>query len=374
MLLYTVAHIYTGLKYRNDGYKDFTREALDMLTNFSPRAEIYKDREFFLDLTGAKNVHKILADLTELLTPAYCDTMVISVACTKLTSRACSLAVVNMPKKYIGTLPVKLKVVNKNVILATVGPDEKNFWSLLPVHLLWPLDNRLIRQLQFLGLNSCKQVQEISLAELARHFGSQAHFIYRYCRGIDYERVRSVTGSDRQLMRHYPLRGCADRLQWDLLFRQAADSLAAELSARLEGFRELKLTVQDENHRIKTAAKKFNRVLFTSSAIQTNLHLLINRLSLSGPLCSIMICLQGITPVPTQQTELFAEKALAKPQAKPAREKLAEVIENLNRKYPSQPVSLGGFLTISRREKMLQLWDPYRFTKEKVKMLGETYR
>ncbi len=355
------------IKYRSDDYNELVTELHTIFSAFSPRLEFLNRQEFFLDLTGERKQASILTEISELLVPAYCDRLIISLATTKLTARACSLALAASTRHYRNLL-VDVEIPKTGVLKASLDCPEATFWGLLPVHLLWPLEPKVIGQLQALGLNNCKQVQETSPLDLSRHFGQLGALIHRYSLGLDHSRV-TQTPTVRRLVKHcrFP---ATELAVIEPILKNSANELASRLVYSMEGFREIKLTCVSDTNKVETLSKQFNRVQFTASSIYNNLKNMMEQFGFKNALQSMVISLEGLSPVTTEQTQLFASADIRR---SGVHEKLALVISNLNRKYPSKLVHFGSSLPVSRREQMLQLWDPYRFNNQnEVQQVGKT--
>jgi len=66
----------------------------------------------------------------------------------------------------------------------TVGTADA-FVAQLPVERIWGVGKRTAEKLHGLGLQSCADLQKLSLVELDTHFGKFGRGLYNLCRGID---------------------------------------------------------------------------------------------------------------------------------------------------------------------------------------------
>lgn len=350
--------------FRKDNYRDLTDRLLKHMAALSPRVENYNVQEMFLDLTGEHNIENVLAQLSQSLVPGFCDNIIISLAKTRLTARACSLSLTYLAPRF-WRHQVHLDKPDKNITKAIVASldstDEKAFWSNMPIQLLWPLEKKTIEQLKYLGITTCRELQETSSDELSIHFGRRASHICRLSNGVDYSRV-PLTKEANRLIRFYPLYKSSDLIYWGKIAAKAAHSLALELTPLMKGFRILTLSVVDEKGFVKTKTRNFNRLLHAASAIKNNIVFLLEQMQITKPLYSMTVSLEDLRPLPIAQMEIFLENSLEDRRLDEEKAKrLADVIKNLNEKYPSRLVRLGSTLALSRREQMLQLWDPLRF-------------
>ncbi len=159
------------------------------LTLLSPRFSLYR-RE-------SERMRKILLSYTPLVEPLSLDEAYLDVSLldrygwevakeirrkihenTDLTASA-GIA----PNKLLAKIASDWRKPNGQF---AVTPDEvSSFMKVLPASKIWGIGPKSTARLREMGINSCGQLQKLSLSEMFRYFGKFGEELYNLCRGRD---------------------------------------------------------------------------------------------------------------------------------------------------------------------------------------------
>ncbi|HWI55070.1 MAG TPA: hypothetical protein VNT57_05230, partial [Desulfobacteria bacterium] len=209
----------------------------------SPRVEIFNENEAFLDLSGSKPFSvSTFAILQKALVPHLGSFVTITVAPNRLLARAAALSVSSDTGKKFFSIPgMSIKNYDKMRILVVQEEKIPDLVSYLPVEAMWPLENRITKQLKSLGLKTFADISRIPLTMLHQQFGSLAPIILNFSNGKDDSNVPVFHPPDKVL--YHTTCSCSDRLQLETLIKDAAISAARSLQDKGKAYRELSLSL-----------------------------------------------------------------------------------------------------------------------------------
>lgn len=306
-------------------YED-QQEILPLCATLTPLVEPYKDEGIFLGLDNSGR-EKFAA--SKLFKKGRCG-----VAASKLTARVVSM------------------VLGRSGNPAVLQGDESAFLAPLPVDFLWPLDEKVIKHLKILGLGKIEDVTRISKEELSLQFGEEGNMIYNYSRGIDNRPVLPVYPSaSMQLKRSFG--GIFIKEALETVLKEMVSDLSAGLLSSGRGTQSLCIEFIEENGHTSNISRNFSGPV---SVFGKGLAAAITSgLTISSPVVEIRASAKDLKPAQFTQRILWEELPSGK---KSDVNRLAVAMRD---KFPSQRICCAGEIQVSRREKVLSFWDPFRY-------------
>lgn len=345
--------------YAAEEYREAADQVLDSCLAYTPVIEPVSENEFYLELAGPQQPDQVVRELTSMLVPEFAAALSIGIGCNKFLARLAHMMLaagrVNQGQPN-GDIPAGkfywLKQAAAEVLAA------------LPVFYLWPLDADVTERLRALGLGSIGQIQTLSMTVLQQEFGAKARQIKELAVGSFDLPVASLY-PPKQLVREVKFPGTiVNRAALEQSLLNLAADLHNNLSRREEGCRRLVLHVTtEEGLSIKT--RTFNRVQNNLVTLQEVLKSMAKTLPLGSPVQALGVTADDLRPLYGVQLSLFEDPKALAGQDKAWQDKLNNLLDNLGRKFAPQNFHLAKDLVCSRREQMLQIWDPLRFTHQR---------
>jgi DNA polymerase-4 len=173
-----------------------------------PRFELYR--------AESRRIREVLSRFTPLVEPLSLDEAYLDVSHWRSSGSSiaweirCQIREITGLTASAGIAPNKLlaKIAsdwNKPDGQFEIRPEDvQSFIQTLPVRRLWGVGGRTTEKLAGLGIESCSDLQRLTLADLTRLFGSFGLDLFRRCRGIDErpvepDRERKSLSSERTL-------------------------------------------------------------------------------------------------------------------------------------------------------------------------------
>lgn len=327
--------------------------------NLSPRIETPAPNEAFIDLSGKKPpTVGIFRNLVKALVPHLGSYVTISLAPCRLLAKAAALA---SSPRLTGppALPGLLTKAYKTFGLSIVRTETADaFAAALPVELMWPLEDSVIKNLKSLGLKSFADITRIPVTMLHRQFGPLAVLIADYSKGIDTANIPVFRAPDKII--YHACCEKAARLQLTEILKQAAVYIAKTLQQRGQGYRQLELTLFYEDYRSATKISVSTGAKYDIRSIYHQCINLLNKLNPGGSVCELYAAAGQLEANRYAQLTIFADPKTMNSQVSDHKAKLALVCKNLADKYSPGVVTMGKTLSVSRREQMLMFIDPLR--------------
>lgn len=266
---------------------------------------------------------------------------------------------------WAGLAPSKLvaRIASSRGGFTVVRPEEvAAFMAATPVDDLWPAPEGVRAQLQRLGVATCGDLGQVPEGELWRHFGRLAPDLARWSRGEDPHPVLPL----------HPQRTVEARLAFPEPVADAAalgaalDRLARRLARRLagagEGCRWVSLLLEADDGQRREGRRRFSRPTQSPATLRAALEALAR--GPGRPVVALVATAGDLRPAVAPQGDLFGEAALAGPgngrTRAPRWDRAAAVMEGLDRRYGGRTMLVAAQLPVSRRERLLELWDPLR--------------
>ena len=152
-------------------YKQTSAEIRAIFKTFTEEIEPLSLDEAYLDVTNSRHCHGSATLIAEEIRRRIFEK----------TSLTASAGV--GPNKLIAKIASD---INKPNGICVVTPNKVlPFISELPVNRLYGVGKVTLAKLKKVGVNSCKDLQQVDLDFLSDHFGKFGKSLYHYCRGID---------------------------------------------------------------------------------------------------------------------------------------------------------------------------------------------
>jgi len=157
-------------------YKKESLRIREILSRFTSRIEPLALDEAYLDVTDSPHfggsATRIAEEIRRLI--------------RKETGLTASAGVA--PNKFLAKIASD---INKPDGLKVIRPEEvETFIKTLPVEKIWGVGKVTARKMHRLGLHTCADLQNLSITELTRHFGSLGVSLFDFARGIDHREVK----------------------------------------------------------------------------------------------------------------------------------------------------------------------------------------
>ncbi len=359
------------LEYAAEDYRQGATAVLEACLEYTPVIEPIAENEFYLELAGPHTPDQVIRQLTVSAVPALAGGLSAGIGKNKFLARVAHMALasgrVNSAQGVNDaqdTRPLLVEPVGRFYWLnREVGREAAEFLHPLPVSYLWPLAENIKARLLQLGFASIGQVFSLDSTLLQREFGAEARTIKALAQGEDPFPVLALY-PPKQLAREVKFPGGVRELG---ALEQSVSRLAAELSRVLdergEGCRRLVLEAELEEGEV-SRSRSFSRPQNQEVTLREVAQSLLKKISPSAPVCVLRLRADDLRTLHGAQLKLFED-----PKALSGREedwgvKLDNLIANLSRRFPPENFRLGRELGLSRREKMLQFWDPLRFAEK----------
>lgn len=329
--------------------------------NLSPRVETPAANEAFIDLSGSRPpTIGVLRKLVETLVPQLGSYVTVSLAPCRLLAKAAALTQLSSARcAKAPALPGLLTKTYNTFGLSIVKPESADaFAAMLPVELMWPLEDSAIKKLKSLGLKSFADITGIPLTMLHRQFGSLAGLIAAYSKGIDTANIPVFRAPDKII--YHTCCEKADRLQLEGILKQATVYIAKALQQRGQGYRQLELTLFYEDYRSVTKMSVFTGAKYDIRSIYHQCINLLNKLKPGEGISELYVAAGQLAANRYAQLTIFADPKTMNSRVPDHKAKLALVCENLAAKYSPGVITMGKALPVSRREQMLMFMDPLR--------------
>jgi len=316
---------------------DEREKILPLCASLTPQVEPYEEEGIFLGL-DAVGAEKLASFLKLYKKGSY------TLATSKLTARAAYLA------------------GDSNKTVRLQRHEEAAFLASLPVDFLWPLRPQVIEYLKILGLYRIGEVASISREELCLQFGQEeGDVIFNYSRGID----------TRPVLRKYPpdnlrlkrtLDGSINKEGLKIILSELLSDLSKELTRRGQALQFLHVELEEENGHTSVIKKFFVQPIsvFNRGVVE---NLTVN-LRASAPVVEIRVVAENLKPVRFAQYVLWEEHLLQGGGSGKNINVVRCLADSMQTSLPHQRICFASEIEVSRREKALSLWDPFRFTQK----------
>ncbi|HEX3015414.1 MAG TPA: hypothetical protein VHQ46_03425 [Desulfobacteria bacterium] len=346
------------LNYIEDDYRQAAETVLTKCLVYTPVIEPVSENEFFLELAGPERPEEVVEELADYLVPAFAARLSVGIAANKFLARAVNMALAAGRLK-----PTDIAVPPDLLAFYRLEPVEaaaQEFLAPLPLGYLWPLAGAIRQRLAGLGFTTIGQIRELAWELLYREFATQASLIRNLALGRDFAPVAALY-PPKQLSREVSFPGGVAELQ---PVEQRISALAAEIAAALarrgEGCRRLVLQLELEDGS-RSETRSFSKPQNSLSTIGEVLKALLNRCPIDSAVLGFKVTAAELRPVGGCQLTLFADQKALAGQEPANRERLNGLLTTLGKRFAPRQFYFGRELQTSRREQMLEFWDPLRF-------------
>lgn len=311
-------------------------KALPLCASLTPQVEPFKEEGIFLGLDSFGAAR--LADLKLYRQGKY------AMASSKLIARAACIVL------GIDGEAVRLQ-----------RDEEAAFLAPLPVDFLWPLEEQVIKHLKILGLQKIGEAASIPREELCLQFGDEdGNTIYNYSRAVDKRPVLPLyPPGSLQLKKTI---GCVyNKEALRIILSEIIADISKELSSRSQALQSLNIELAEENGDTSIINRSFMKPvsLFSPGLIES----LTAKIAVSSPVTEVRVVAGNLSPTQFIQGVLWEDKIFLDKSTSDVHRLVASVQKSM----PNQRICFASELGVSRREKILSLWDPFRFTDTLIK-------
>lgn len=336
--------------YDPERYREAAYAFYDHCLAFTPGIEPVSEHEVFLELAGGDEQRTVARQLAESLVPRFGERVRLGMAANKLVARVAALW--NQPETAIAC--------------RCVPPGrETSFLGPAPLALLWLTSAVNRERLTRLGLHTFAALAAVPERELNRQFGASGRELAALARGQCPGAVQRLYPPPAEERQRSFADGLSDLTQLELALHQVATDLHENLSARGYGAQRLQLTLRLDDPTAPAgpqelvAGRALSRPESTGSLFASNLVRLARELSINAPVTGFTVIADDLRPLIGRQLALpgFA----GGDEQRPGRDALERTVAALAHRYREATVLLGEQLAPSRRERLLAIYDPYRF-------------
>lgn len=333
--------------YDPERYHEATYAFYDHCLSFTPGIEPVNENQVFLELAGGEEQRALARALAESLVPRFGHAVRLGMAANKLVARIAA------------TWDGASGVAGGAVACRFVTPGrEAAFLSAVPVELLWPAEARVRERLARLGLRTCGALARVPERDLLRQFGGSGRDLLAWANGRYAQAVRYLYPPPAEECRRAFAGGLADRTQLDSALAAVAAALQQRVAAKGCGAQRLTLTLTLTNGSELKSVRALPRPESTASAFATALSSSARALPIAAPVCELAVTASDLRPLIGRQLSL---PDVCGAQRRLAGEALDRTLTALAHRYQRAVVRPGSALAPSRRERLLALFDPYRF-------------
>ncbi len=360
-----------ALEYAAEDYRQGASEILESCLEYTPVIEPIAENEFYLELAGPHTPDQVIRELTVRAVPALAGGLSAGIGKNKFLARAAHMALaagrVNPAQSAGDTQDTRALLAEPAGrfywLNREAGRDAAEFLHPLPVSYLWPLAENIKTRLLQLGFASINQVSSLDISLLQREFGAGARRIKALTEGEDPLPVLSLYPPkqlDRQVK--FPS-GVTDSGALEQSLARLTAELSLALSERGEGCRRLVLQVELEGGEV-SRSRSFSRPQNQQVTLREVGQSLLKKISPASPVCALRVIADDLRGLHGAQLKLFEDPKALSGREKDWGVKLDNLITNLSQRFPPENFRLGRELDLSRREQMLQFWDPLRFAEK----------
>lgn len=321
-------------------------EWLEVLPRISPVIEPRGEDGAFFDLSGC-DARKEIKRLQKTLEGNGLGPAIAGVGRSKFIARAAAL---------LAGCTDSSRLRRRAFLAVFVEPEkEAGFLEKVPLALDESLSSRARRRLTALGFENYGQLRELDEGRLAQLLGVDWYAVYQHSRGLDTEPLLGLYPPEKIAVSLGFEGPVADRTVIGKALKEGGEQLARFLSERHKAGRVLRVVLQGEN-RTWEAERHVPWGCQTGERLEKVMEGL-----LEGALSGLNQAVTGLVlEISGLYEERWAEQDLFLPSRKSERPErdLEAVVQALREKFP-QAVLPG--LEIERRERVLALWDPWRW-------------
>lgn len=334
--------------YDPERYREVAYAFYDHCLSFTPGIEPLSESQVYLELAGDGEQRAVARRLAESLVPRFGQRVRLGLAVNKLVAR---IAAVWEPQPGTGEMPINCRAV--------LPGEEASFMRPVPVELLWPAEARIRERLSRLGLRTCGDLARIPERDLLRQFGGGGGDLSQWAIGRYAPAVRRLYPPPAEEYRRAFAGGLADLTQLDTALTDAARELQRRIEARGYGAQRLTLALKSESGAELRGERALPRPESTASLFATALIRIAREMTISEPVSEMVVTAGDLRLLIGRQLSLAGlaagnERSLA-------RASLDRTLLALANRYSEETVRLGETFAPSRRERLLALFDPYRF-------------
>lgn len=249
----------------------------------------------------------------------------------------------------------------EELCIAVFPGEEARFLAPLLPGALWPAPAPLLRRIGQLGLRSVGEVAAVSEPELVRQLGPAGRQVGAWARGLDREPVRPLWPPREETERVALGAAAGNSDGLDRALTAMAGRLSRRLAERHEGCLQVTLTLERESEAPLRLERMLQKLQQDAYPLQQALLGLFQR----APAALVTALVAGVAqigPMPWKQTDLWEGTSERRRVEREQQEQLERALMALHERFPTRVVGKGPRVESHRRESMLKLIDPYRWT------------
>ncbi|MGI6453175.1 MAG: hypothetical protein ACOX0E_06910 [Syntrophomonadaceae bacterium] len=318
-------------------------------SKYTPLVEPVDNCGAFLDLSGCEGLNEMVRDMGHVLTPR--KTISLGWASNKLVARIAATRR-SLPG-HDAKSPLYRIFSLKQIRIVQVFPGrEAGFMASLPLDEFYPLTPGILGQLSRLGFSTVGEIAAMDSEKFFSLARKNAYLLARYSQGMDSAPVLGLYPPRQIIYPHCFERETSNQLEIEQVLEKATLKLSTRLARQHAGCRRISLELFDGWEK-SIEHRTLNHQCSSSKELYYILQGLLRLFELTRPLSEIRIYLGEIEPLQFMQQDLFTNRAAHNP-----KEDTKAVLTGLQARFPGK---IGQGLNVNRREKVLALWDPWRY-------------
>lgn len=332
--------------YDPESYHEAAYTFYDHCLSFTPGIEPVHENQVFLELVGGEEQRALARALADSLVPHFGHAVRLGMAANKLLARIAAI--------WDGA-----SAAAGAVTCRTVAPGrEAAFLSAVPVELLWPASPKVRERLARLGLRTCGDLARVPERDLLRQFGGSGRDLLAWAHGHYSQAVRRRYPPSAEECRRAFAGGLVDRAQLDSALAAVAAELQQRVAAKGCGAQRLTLTLTLIDGSELKSVRALPRPESTADVFATVLIGSAREFPIAAPVSELVVTASDLRPLIGRQLSL---PDLCDVRRRLADEALDRTLTALAHRYRRAVVRPGSAFAPSRRERLLALFDPYRF-------------
>ena len=304
-------------------YADMSNRVMSILSQFSPRHEVYSIDECFVDLTGIRKLRDVSYTMRQRVGMWTGIPVCVGIGPTKTLAKLAN----HVAKKH----PRSKGVFNYNDL---TDSQKAKLLKQIPVEEVWGVGRKLTKKLAVHGVQTVYDLQQAHVPTLRAEFGVVMEKIQRELQEVPCIELQEIQPDKQQIISSRSFGGMVSEL---VVLQDALSTFVANACAKLRAQKSHAAVIQVflQTNRFRKDLPQYNPSLAVPLPYPTNDSLEVNRCA--SYLCERMfkpgyqykkagIMLSEISPVTRQQGDLLE----ASPESN---NRLMEALDSLNRRY-----------------------------------------
>jgi len=337
------------LSYDQDLYAAAQESALAVCATYLSVIEPFSLQEIFFELADAAHALPILVEIEQEVSSQLGFTCLTGAGISKLVARIVTRerpgAVVKPGEEaaFLAPLPVsRLSVMLRHCgspVLGASSPGSRNL----------PPSEEMLEHLQDLGLHTIGLLQKVSVSFLTSRFGPLGKTLHEFAFGLDHSPVRPLYPPPMIEARLSLPGGVEDASTLELVLRQLAAQVAAQLQARGQTCRQAALSIEVEDGKSTSRWLRLGLPISDEDGVFLAAQRLLNRARVKTAITALTLQVTRLERAAGRQADLWGERE----ERRKARERLSKALSSVQDRFGAQGMRWAGEMEVPRRERAL---------------------